>query len=338
MGADRYSRQVRFGPIGPEGQARLAAARVTLIGCGALGSTIANLLARAGVGHLRIVDRDFVELDNLQRQVLFDEEDVLSVLPKAVAAAEKLRRINASIEVEPIVEDVSHANVETLIADADTVLDGTDNFETRFVLNDACVKRGKPWIYGGCVGSYGMVLPVLPGETACLRCWISEVPPPGSSPTCDTAGVLNSAVGVIASLQANEAFKILTAHREALVSGLTVIDVWANTHQVLTVPRSSECASCGRRSFPSLEARESGVTTTLCGRNAVQVTPPAGRLDLADAERRLSGLGPVRRNDYLLKFRIDPCELTLFADGRAIVQGTSDPAQARSLYAKYVGS
>jgi len=311
---------------------------VTLIGCGALGSTIANLLARAGVGHLRIVDRDFVELDNLQRQVLFDEEDVLSVLPKAVAAAEKLRRINASIEVEPIVEDVSHANVETLIADADTVLDGTDNFETRFVLNDACVKRGKPWIYGGCVGSYGMVLPVLPGETACLRCWISEVPPPGSSPTCDTAGVLNSAVGVIASLQANEAFKILTAHREALVSGLTVIDVWANTHQVLTVPRSSECASCGRRSFPSLEARESGVTTTLCGRNAVQVTPPAGRLDLADAERRLSGLGPVRRNDYLLKFRIDPCELTLFADGRAIVQGTSDPAQARSLYAKYVGS
>lgn len=338
MPADRYSRQVRFGPLGAEGQAHLASARVVLVGCGALGSNIANLLGRAGVGRLRIVDRDFVELDNLQRQVLFDEEDVRSALPKAVAAAEKLRQINSSIAVEPVVVDVNYANVETLVADADAVLDGTDNFETRFVLNDACVKLGKPWVYGGCVGSYGMVLPVVPGETACLRCWLGELPPPGSSPTCDTAGVLNSAVGVVASLQSNEALKLLTGHREALAPGLTVVDVWVNSYQTLNIPRSPDCPACGRRLFPFLEAKESGAAVTLCGRDAVQVTPPPGRIDLAEAEHRLAGIGRIRRNAYLLKLEVDGCEITVFPDGRAILQGTSDPVRARALYAKYVGA
>ncbi len=337
MDADRYSRQVRFGPLGREGQDRLNASRVTLVGCGALGSMIANLLGRAGAGRLRIVDRDFVELNNLQRQVLFEEEDVRSALPKAVAAAEKLRRINSSIAVEPVVADLSWANAETLVADADVVLDGTDNFETRFVLNDACVRLSIPWVYGGCVGSYGMVLPVLPGETACLRCWLSELPTPGSSPTCDTAGVLNSAVGVVASLQATEALKILSGHREALSPGLTVLDVWANSHQTLRIPRQRDCPACVRREFPFLEAQQSGTATTLCGRDAVQVVPPAGRLDLADLERRWSSIGKVRRNPFLVKFEVEAYELTVFPDGRAIVQGTNDPTQARALYAKYVG-
>ncbi len=337
MAADRYSRQVLFAPIGAEGQKRISSALATVVGCGALGSTLANLLARAGVGRIRIVDRDFVDLDNLQRQVLFDEEDVRAALPKAVAAAAKLRRINSTIGIEPVVADVAYGNVESFVKDADVVVDGTDNFETRFVVNDACIKHGKPWIYGGCVGSYGMVLPVVPGETACLRCWIPEAPGPGSSPTCDTAGVLNSTVGVVASLQANEALKLLAARKDALAPGLTVIDLWANSWQTMRVPRQPECASCGRREFAFLEPRQSGTAISLCGRNAVQIAPPSGRLDLVEMERRLSPLGWVRRNEYLVRFSAEELEVTLFPDGRAIVQGTGDPARARAVYAKYVG-
>lgn len=338
MGADRYSRQVLFKPLGEEGQKRLAAGRVTIIGCGALGSTLANLLGRAGVGALRIVDRDFVELDNLQRQVLFDEEDVRANLPKAVAAADKLKRINSTLRVEPVVADVTYANVEGLIADAGVVLDGTDNFETRFVLNDACVKLGKPWIYGGCVGSYGLVQPIVPGDTGCLSCWLGERPAPGSTPTCDTAGVLNTIVGVVASIQSTEAIKILAGPREALLRGLLSIDVWTNTQQMVRVERRKDCPTCGRREFSHLEAKATGAATSLCGRNAVQVTPaPGSKLDLAEAEKRLAGVAAVKRNAYLLKAAVETYELTLFPDARAIIKGTDDPAKARSLYAKYVG-
>lgn len=336
MAADRYSRQSLF--LGREAQDCVAASRVTLVGCGALGSNIANLLARAGVGRLRIVDRDFVELDNLQRQVLFDEEDVRSAMPKAAAAARRLAAINSSVAVEPVVADVTYANVEGLVADADAVLDGTDNFETRFVLNDACVKHGKPWVYGGCVGSYGMVLPVLPGETACLRCWLQDLPAPGSSPTCDTAGVLNTAAGIIASLQSNEAIKILAGRRDVLARGLTVLDVWSNTWQTLSIPRVPDCPACGRRDFPFLAAKDTGTATSLCGRNAVQVSPPAATIDLAELERRLAPAGKVRRNEFLVRFEVESYELTIFPDGRAIVKGTSDPARARALYARYIGS
>jgi adenylyltransferase/sulfurtransferase len=334
----RYAKQVLFTGIGKEGQERLGQARATIIGLGALGSTLANHLVRAGVGFVRLVDRDFVELDNLQRQVLYDEEDVRGNLPKAAAAAAKLARINSEVRLDPRVCDVNYSNVEDLARDVDVVLDGTDNFETRFLLNDACVKLGRPWVYGGVVGSYGMVMGVLPGEGPCFACLLGELPPPGSSPTCDTAGVLNTAVGVIASLEANEALKMLAGRRDALAGGLQTLDVWRNTSQFLRVARSPSCPVCVKREFRHLESTAS-VATSLCGRNAVQITPPPGSaLDLAAAERKLAPLGQVRRNAYLLKFAADGCELTLFPDARVIIQGTHDLAKARSLYARYVGS
>ena len=334
----RYAKQILFAPLGEEGQKRLSDARVTLVGLGALGSVIANHLVRAGVGFLRLCDRDFVELDNLQRQVLYDEEDVRSNLPKAAAAARKLGQINSEVKLEPRICDVNYSNVEDLVRDVDLVFDGTDNFETRFLLNDACVKHRKPWVYGGCVGSYGMVMTVLPGEGPCFTCLLGEQPAPGTSPTCDTAGVLNTAVAVVASLQANEGLKILAGKREALIGGLQTIDLWMNTNQRIRIPRSESCETCGARKFKYLDSDGSGATT-LCGRNAVQITPPSGsKLDLIETERRLAPLGRVRRNTYLVKFSVENCELTIFPDARVIVQGTDDPTRARSLYAKYVGA
>jgi molybdopterin/thiamine biosynthesis adenylyltransferase len=334
----RYAKQILFAPLGKAGQERLGRSRVTIVGLGALGSTLANHMVRAGVGFVRLCDRDFVELDNLQRQVLYDEDDVGAALPKAAAAASKLARINSEVRLDPRVCDVNYANAEELVRDVDLVLDGTDNFETRFILNDACVKVGRPWIYGGCVGSYGMVMTVLPGEGPCFACLVGGLPPPGSSPTCDTAGVLNTAVGIVASLQANEGIKLLAGKKEALLGGLQTLDVWHNTQQLIRVPRSDSCVVCRKREFKHLEANPSGATA-LCGRNAVQIVPPQGStLDLAEAERRLSPLGKVRRNAYLLKLAVDGCELTLFPDARAIVQGTEDPVRARSLYSRYVGS
>ena len=336
---DRYARQRLFAPLGAGAQEKLGASKVSLIGCGALGSHLAQHLARAGVGRLRICDRDFVELNNLQRQVLFDEEDVRRALPKAAAAAEKLSRINSGITIEPRVVDVNPSNVEALIGDADLVLDGTDNFETRFLLNDACLKRRTPWVYGGCVGADGMVLAVIPGETACFRCFVPEAPDPGSVPTCDTAGVLGPAVGVVASLQAAEAMKLLTGNREALAEGLVTLDVWGNRHHVFRMARAPDCPACGRGRYDFLEGRASGAATTLCGRNAVQIRPPEGAsLDLAALERRLATVGRVVRNEYLLRLDAEGFEVTVFPDGRAIVTGTDDPARARSVYAKFVGA
>jgi adenylyltransferase/sulfurtransferase len=339
MEPDRYARQRLFAPFGRDGQNLLAAAKVSLVGCGALGTHLAQHLVRAGVGRLRICDRDFVELNNLQRQVLFDEPDVRNNLPKAAAAAAKLAQINHEVAVEPRIVDVNPSNVESLIADADLVLDGTDNFETRFLLNDACLKLKKPWVYGGCVGADGMVLAVIPGSTACFRCFVPDAPEPGSVATCDTAGVLGPAVGVVASLQAAEALKLLTGHRDAVAEGLVTVDVWGNRQHVFKMARNPECPACGKGRYEFLEGGASGAATTLCGRNAVQIRPAAeSAIDLQALERRLAGVGSVKRNDYLLRLDADGFEITVFPDGRAIVRGTDDPARARTVYAKYVGA
>lgn len=338
----RYARQWRFAPLGEAGQRRLLGSRALVCGCGALGSVLANTLARAGVGKLRIVDRDFVDLTNLQRQVLFDEEDVASRLPKAVAAAEKLRRINSAIEIEPIVADVDAGNLERFAEGVDVIVDGTDNFETRFLVNDVAVKHGIPWVYGGCLGAEGQTLTILPGETPCLRCVIPEPPPPGASPTCDTAGIMGSIINVIASIQAIEAIKILSGHREAVSRTLQVFDLWDSQCRQLDVSRlrdEGDCPCCKQQRFDWLNGERASQSTVLCGRNSVQVAPPAGwELSLEDLEAKLQGVGAVRRNPFLLRLNVEPYELTIFADGRGIISGTDDPNVAKSVYARYVGT
>lgn len=340
---DRYSRQIRFPGIGEDGQRRLCAARVLVCGCGALGSVIADTLARAGVGMLRLVDRDFVELSNLQRQVLFDEEDVRQRLPKAIAAAEKLQRINSQARIEPVVADVTYRNVLELVSGVDLIMDGTDNFEVRFLLNDAALETGTAWIYGGCVAAHGQVMPIVPSHTACLRCLIDTVPDPGSTETCDTAGVIGPAVHVVAALQCVAAMKFLVGGARAVAPHLLVVDVWEGSTRRIDVSRlreRSRCPACqeGRRDW--LHGRKASATTVLCGRNAVQVTPSGtATIALAELERRLRPLGDVAANPFLIRFRPadSPLQLTVFADGRAIVEGTSDPEAARSVYARYVG-
>lgn len=339
---DRYSRQIRFAAIGEAGQRRLLASRALVCGCGALGSVLANTLARSGVGKLRIVDRDFVETSNLQRQVLFDEDDVAAQLPKAVAAANKLRRINSTIEIEPIVADVDHANVLGLLDDVDVLVDGTDNFETRFLLNDATVKLGVPWVYGGCIGAGGQTMTILPGETPCLRCLVQEAPPPGAMETCDTAGILSPIINVIASIQAMEAIKILSGHREAIQRNLLVFDLWEN--RVLPMKAGSlrdagDCPTCCRREFPWLSGERGSHTAVLCGRNAVQLIQPGGmQLSLEALAEKLASVGRVTRNPFLLRLAVGDYLLTVFPDGRAIIGGTDDIPTARTIYAKYIGS
>lgn len=343
MDLARYQRQTRFAPLGDEGQRKLLASRVLICGCGALGTVQANLLARAGVGKLRIVDRDFVDLTNLQRQVLFEEGDIASGLPKAVAAAERLRRINSTIEIEPIVADVGHQNIHALTAGVDLILDATDNFETRFLLNDASLSFGIPWIYAGCLGAEGQMLVVLPKETACLRCLIREAPAPGTSPTCDTAGILASATSIMASWQVLEAIKILSGHREAVLRSLLAIDLWDNRIRQINLSAlfaAGDCPACGNHpEFPWLAGARGQQPTVLCGRNAVQLAGAESHtLNLEDLEAKLAPLGQVRRNAYLLRFVVDTFQLTIFPDGRAIIVGTEDIPLARSLYARYIGT
>jgi molybdopterin-synthase adenylyltransferase len=339
--SSRYARQMRFAPLGAEGQRKLLAARALVVGCGALGSVIANTLARAGVGKLRIVDRDFLELNNLQRQVLYDEDDVAAGLPKAIAAKNRLARINSTIEIDAVVADVDHTNIERLLAGVDCLIDGTDNFETRFLLNDAAVKLGIPWVYGGCLGAEGQSLTILPGHTPCLRCLMPEPPAPGTTPTCDSAGILGTVIGVIASMESNEALKILSGHSEAINRTWTILDLWDNILRQIKLDsaRAADCQCCAKRTFPWLAGERGSHTAVLCGRNAVQLSfPGRSAVSLDDLESKLAAVGQVTRNKYLVRASIGPHNITVFPDGRAVIGGTEEIAEARSIYAKYVGN
>ena len=336
---ERYSRQILFRGIGAEGQQQLAAGRIAIVGCGATGSALASLLARAGVGTLRIIDRDYVESSNLQRQSLFDEKDAAESVPKAIAAARKIAAFNSEIVVEPQVEDVLPGNINALLEGMDVILDGTDNFETRYLLNDYAVKNSLPWIYAAAVGSYGVTLNVLPGKSACLACIFPETPR-GMVETCETSGILNTAVNVVASIAATEAMKLLIggAVAEQLRKTLWSLDVWNNqqTEIAAAVPRPG-CRACGEREFVHL-AGEGRPHITMCGRNSVQIHERARPIDFAEMQQRLEAHGMVRHNEFVLKFWREPYEMTLFPDGRAIIKGTTDTGVARSLYARYVGS
>jgi adenylyltransferase/sulfurtransferase len=331
---------MRFAPLGEAGQRRMAEGRVLICGCGALGSGLANTLVRSGVGHVRVVDRDVVELSNLHRQSLFDEADVASGRPKAVAAAEKLRGVNSSVEVEAIVAHVDAGNIEALCAGVDVIVDGTDNFETRYLLNDAALHWNIPWVFGGCIGAVGQSMTIIPCQTGCLRCLLPDCPEPGSLPTCDTAGVLAPIVNVVAAIQAQEAIKLLSGNRQAVSPYLTVIDLWDNGLRQIDMSqlRSPDCPACGQRQFHWLSGENASRAAVLCGRNAVQLTHAASAMPLADLARSFAGVGRVTHNDFLLRLSVDPYDLTIFPDGRAIVHGTSDPATARAVHARYIGS
>jgi adenylyltransferase/sulfurtransferase len=333
---NRYAKQILFEPVGQQGQDKISASTAVVIGLGALGTVISSQLCRAGVGHLRLIDRDFVELSNLQRQILFDEQDARNRLPKAVAAAEKLRSVNSEITIEAVIEDVTTRNVEALIRGAAVILDGTDNVETRFLINDASLKMKVPWIYGGALGSHGMTMTVIPQDTACLRCFIPEVPPPGTVPSCDTEGVLSSVTGVIASVQTGEALKILTGNKPR--RSLLYIDVWDGNFKELHVERRPDCRACGKGDYEYLGGSHTSWTTVLCGRNAVQIVPPKEyQIPLKELQERLARVGHTSFNGFLLAFEAEGRELTLFPTGRAIIRGTTDEAEARTFYSRYVG-
>jgi adenylyltransferase/sulfurtransferase len=348
----RYHRQMLLPGFGPQAQQRLLDSTAVILGCGALGSVAADMLCRAGVGHLVIIDRDFVELTNLQRQVLFDEQDIADALPKAEAARRKLARINSGVKITAIVDDINAGNIESFCAGADVLLDGLDNFETRYLVNDVAVKHGTPYLYGGAVGSEGMAFAILPrdgqqGATPCLRCLFGEAPAPGQAATCDTAGVLGPAVAIIANFQVAEALKILTGNCEQVSTGLLNIDLWNNSLLRLAVDgmhEQQQCPCCQQRQYDYLDGRAGSQAIALCGRDAVQLRhrQQADGLDLAAIARRLDGHGTARRNEFMLRVTLSEhghdYELSLFKDGRAIIKGTADPAVARGLYAKYVGN
>ena len=338
--SDRYSRQVLFAGIGEEGQRRLAAARAIIIGCGALGSAQAEVLARAGVGKLRVVDRDFVEFSNLQRQTMFTEDDAANRLPKSIACANHLSEINSEINVEPEIADVNYSNIERLIDQCDVVLDGTDNFATRYLINDACVKHNVNWIYGAAVGSYGVTMTIRPNQTPCLRCVFPEAPAVASAPTCDTAGVIMPIINIVAAVQVSEALKLLTRQEKELHKSLMQFDVWQNEWRRISIGAPvTDCPACSRHEFATLEPGNGDFTAVLCGRHAVQVSPsrPA-RIDLNLLGKRLAPSGEVRLNDYLLRFQTGEFEMTIFQDARSIIRGTDDVPTARSLYARFVGT
>jgi len=337
---ERYSRQILFSGIGKEGQRQLLQSRALIIGCGALGSAHAESLARAGVGKLRIVDRDFVEASNLQRQTMFTERDADERIPKAVAAANHIRDINREIEVEAEIADVNHSNVECFIKDCDVVLDGTDNFGTRYLINDACVKHEINWIYGAAVGSYGVTMTIRPHQTPCLRCVFEEAPPAASAPTCDTAGVIMPIISVVAAVQVTEAIKLLTGQIKDLHGALMQFDVWRNEWRKINPGAPAvDCPTCAIGRFETLEAASGDFAAVLCGRNAVQISPAqATQLNFRELAERLRLTGEVKFNDYLLRFRTGDFELTVFQDARSIIRGTNEITTARSLYAKYIGN
>ncbi|MBL8878370.1 MAG: ThiF family adenylyltransferase [Phycisphaerales bacterium] len=336
----RFSRQLRLAEIGEAGQRRISQSRIVLVGCGALGSHAAAALARAGVRGLRIIDRDLVEMSNLPRQVLFDEADALEGVPKAVAAAAALRHIDSRITVEAIVADLNRANAEALLGDCDVMIDGCDNYETRYLLNDVAVKLNIPWVYGGCIGVEGRSMLIVPDRSPCLRCVFPEPPPPGSEGTCETVGILGTAAAVIANCQATAALRWIVDGDDASAGEFVAIDIWRNEFRVnnMTHLRREDCPCCATRSFDFLDGRRGSGAAELCGRDAIQILAPRGEsLDLAKLHDNLAGLGPLKRTAYFVRADIDGFELSVFPDGRAIIRGTTDPAVARSLYAKYVG-
>jgi adenylyltransferase/sulfurtransferase len=344
MGDDaRYARQAAFPGIGEAGQARLAAARAVVVGVGATGSILASILVRAGVGRIRVIDRDLVEWTNLQRQPLYDESHARAAAPKAEAAAERLRAANAAVEVEGVVADLTARNAERLLEGADCILDGTDNFQTRLLVNDVAVARGTPWVYAGVIASTGHTMTIVPGKTACFRCYLGDAPPAGSVETCETAGVIAPAVHVVAGLAAAEGLKVLAGKADEAAKGLLVLDVWAREFRSIGVPRDPGCPCCGARRFDFLEARDPTLAAALCGREAVQVRPPAESesLDLAGLAARLRATGDgevMSAGPSAVRFRAGGLDATFFADGRAIVKGTGDVGRARSFYARYVGT
>jgi len=337
---ERYSRQILFREIGREGQQKLLDSRVLIVGCGALGASHAEMLSRAGVGRLRIVDRDFVEFTNLQRQTLFKEQDAEQRLPKAAAAKKRVAEINSEVVVEEIVADVNNSNVESLISDCDLIIDGTDNFLVRYLVNDACVKNNKTWIYGAAVSSYGTTMTVIPGSTPCLRCIFEDMPDAGSSPTCDTSGVIMPIISSISAVQVTEAIKLLIGDIDSLHRSLMQIDIWSNDwHRIKLTEPNSDCVCCGQHKYEFLDAEAREFSAVLCGRNAVQIAPPRPtELDLASFASRLNSSMPVKQNEYLVRFDIDGQEVTVFRDARAIIKGTDDIAAARSIYARFIGT
>ncbi len=334
----RYSRQLMLEEIGPAGQEHLGRASILIVGCGALGSVQAELLARAGVGRILIVDRDVLEENNLQRQVLFDEDDVAADLPKAEAAIRKLRRINSSIDIDGMVRDVNPGNIEKLLQNVGLELDGTDNFETRYIINDACIKNNIPWIYGGVIGVSGMTMAVVPGQGPCIRCLFPEIPAPGSLPTCDTAGVLNTAPAIVASIQVSEAYKLIVGGGIGECR-LHLIDLWQGSFRSIEVSRDENCPCCELGNYEFLDRRETARATTLCGRNSVQISPArSAPLSLEALAKRLGQAGKVRHNGMLLQFEVDRHTIIIFPDGRVIVKGTTSESEAKTLYARYLGS
>ncbi|HXW16921.1 MAG TPA: ThiF family adenylyltransferase [Candidatus Acidoferrales bacterium] len=340
---ERYSRQILFGGIGERGQEQLLAGSAVLVGCGAMGTSVANLLVRAGIGTLRVIDRDFVEASNLQRQTLFEESDARDNLPKAVAAERRLRAINSGARIEGVVADLTPENARDLVSGYPMILDGTDNFETRLLINDAAIALRIPWIYAAAVASTGVTMTIFPGETPCLACLLessdaSATAGAGAEETCDTAGILNAAVNAIASIEATEATKILIGKRDALHGRLISFDVWRNVYRAIRVARNPDCRACVRRDFTYLESKAQP-HITMCGRDSVQIHERGRRLDLAELNRRLaSAVSEIRGNDFLLRFRVNSYEVTVFSDGRAIFKGTRDPSVARSLYSRYIGT
>jgi adenylyltransferase/sulfurtransferase len=337
---DRYSRQILFSPIGEAGQRKLLATRVLIVGSGALGTAHAEALCRAGVGRLRIVDRDFVEPSNLQRQTMFTESDADNRLPKAIAAANHLREINSVTEIEPHVADVNHTNVEQLIAGCDLVLDGTDNFAARYLINDACVKLKTNWIYGAAVGSYGVTMTIRPHQTPCLRCVFEEAPPAASAPTCDTAGVIMPIISIVSAAQVTEALKLLTNNFAKLHGSLMQFDVWQNEwRKIKLATPNPDCPTCGLGQFETLSPTSAETAAVLCGRDAIQISPSQPTtVNFSSLAERLRPAGDVKFNEYVLRFKTGPFELTVFQDARSIVRGTDQIATARSLYARYIGN
>lgn len=337
MESDRYSRQVLFRGVGREGQRRLQEAVVAVVGCGALGSSSAEQLARAGVGTLRLIDRDFVEWSNLQRQSLYAEEDAREGRPKAVAAAERLRKINSTIRIEEYVADLTYANVDDLLGGCHVVVDGSDNFEVRYLVNDFAVRERTPWVYGGAVGSYGLAMAVVPERTPCLRCLFPDQPPAGAAETCDTVGVIAPIIHIVASFQVVQVMRLLVGEDPS--PGLLTVDVWNDQwRRIRSVARRSDCECCAKRRFPYLEGRKGAETVRLCGRDAVQVRPSgAGPVDLQALAARLREVGRVQSSPYLLRFPVGSLEVTVFQDGRAIIKGTDDPVEARSVYSRFIG-